>query len=123
MLLLLLLLLPLPTSLSSSPSSSAPPASPPPPPSPPGPPAIGSSSPIFAFLAICVHDFYPALECGDIKPGTVLILRYQGPKGAPGMPEMLGTIISLRSRQEVPPLHTKDHSSKNTPSFYAYPRS
>ncbi|KAK7005663.1 dihydroxy-acid dehydratase [Favolaschia claudopus] len=26
----------------------------------------------------------------EIKPGTVLIFRYQGPKGAPGMPEMLG---------------------------------
>ncbi|KAG5647027.1 hypothetical protein DXG03_001397 [Asterophora parasitica] len=34
--------------------------------------------------------FYPALEAGEIKPGTVLIFRYQGPKGAPGMPEMLG---------------------------------
>jgi len=27
---------------------------------------------------------------GEIKAGTVLIFRYQGPKGAPGMPEMLG---------------------------------
>ncbi|KAG2153733.1 dihydroxy-acid and 6-phosphogluconate dehydratase [Suillus bovinus] len=35
-----------------------------------------------------VPDFYPALERGDIKPGTVLIFRYQGPKGAPGMPEV-----------------------------------
>lgn len=34
--------------------------------------------------------FYVALEAGEIKPGTVLIFRYQGPKGAPGMPEMLG---------------------------------
>ncbi|KAI6104042.1 dihydroxy-acid and 6-phosphogluconate dehydratase [Pisolithus croceorrhizus] len=32
-------------------------------------------------------DFYPSLEKGEIKPGTVLIFRYQGPKGAPGMPE------------------------------------
>ncbi|OAX33289.1 dihydroxy-acid and 6-phosphogluconate dehydratase [Rhizopogon vinicolor AM-OR11-026] len=42
-----------------------------------------------------VHDFYPALERGDIKPGTVLIFRYQGPKGAPGMPEMLGPTAAL----------------------------
>jgi len=35
-------------------------------------------------------DFYPALERGEIKPGTVVIFRYQGPKGGPGMPEMLG---------------------------------
>src|SRR5512137_646003 len=25
-----------------------------------------------------------------IKPGDAVIIRYQGPKGAPGMPEMLG---------------------------------
>ncbi|KAF8326017.1 dihydroxy-acid and 6-phosphogluconate dehydratase [Cantharellus anzutake] len=33
-------------------------------------------------------DFYPVLERGDIKPGMVVIFRYQGPKGAPGMPEV-----------------------------------
>ncbi|KAI6021430.1 dihydroxy-acid/6-phosphogluconate dehydratase [Pisolithus microcarpus] len=27
-------------------------------------------------------DFYPSLEKGEIKPGTVLIFRYQGPTGA-----------------------------------------
>jgi len=37
-----------------------------------------------------LENFYPALEAGKIKAGTVLIFRYQGPKGAPGMPEMLG---------------------------------
>jgi len=37
-----------------------------------------------------VDDFYPALEKGEITAGTVVIFRYQGPKGAPGMPEMLG---------------------------------
>ncbi|KAJ7902008.1 dihydroxy-acid dehydratase [Mycena olivaceomarginata] len=45
-----------------------------------------------------VEAFYPALEAGEIKPGTVLIFRYQGSsnhvvfatQGAPGMPEMLG---------------------------------
>lgn len=42
-----------------------------------------------------VHDFYPALERGDIKPGMILIFRYQGPKGAPGMPEMLGPTAAL----------------------------
>ncbi|KAG2106481.1 dihydroxy-acid and 6-phosphogluconate dehydratase [Suillus cothurnatus] len=42
-----------------------------------------------------VHDFYPALERGDIKHGMVLIFRYQGPKGAPGMPEMLGPTAAL----------------------------
>ncbi|GLB37650.1 putative dehydratase family protein [Lyophyllum shimeji] len=37
-----------------------------------------------------LEGFYPALEAGEIKASTVLIFRYQGPKGAPGMPEMLG---------------------------------
>ena len=30
-----------------------------------------------------------ALEQGDIKKGNVIIIRYEGPKGGPGMPEML----------------------------------
>ncbi|PFH53855.1 hypothetical protein AMATHDRAFT_1077 [Amanita thiersii Skay4041] len=37
-----------------------------------------------------LNGFYPALAAQEIKPGMVLIFRYQGPKGAPGMPEMLG---------------------------------
>lgn len=42
-------------------------------------------------LIICapsLDGFYPALAAGEIKPGTVVIFRYQGPKGAPGMPEV-----------------------------------
>jgi len=34
----------------------------------------------------------PALEAifsGDIKPGDVVVIRYEGPKGGPGMREML----------------------------------
>lgn len=36
-------------------------------------------------------DFVEALEKGEIKKGekTVVIIRYEGPKGGPGMPEML----------------------------------
>ncbi|KAG9316611.1 dehydratase family-domain-containing protein [Chiua virens] len=37
----------------------------------------------------------PLLKEGEVKPGTVLIFRYQGPKGAPGMPEMLGPTAAL----------------------------
>ncbi|KAG7098805.1 hypothetical protein E1B28_000710 [Marasmius oreades] len=37
-----------------------------------------------------LEGFFPALERGEITAGMVLIFRYQGPKGAPGMPEMLG---------------------------------
>lgn len=35
-----------------------------------------------------IDPFYPALERGEVKAGQVIILRYQGPKGAPGMPEV-----------------------------------
>jgi len=42
-----------------------------------------------------LDGFYPALTAGEIKPGMVLIFRYQGPKGAPGMPEMLGPTGAL----------------------------
>ncbi len=31
-----------------------------------------------------------AMLAGKIKPGDAVVIRYQGPKGAPGMPEMLG---------------------------------
>jgi len=42
-----------------------------------------------------LDEFYPALRAGEIKSGMVLIFRYQGPKGAPGMPEMLGPTGAL----------------------------
>jgi dihydroxy-acid dehydratase len=45
----------------------------------------------FQGTAVCfdsLDGFYPALAAGKIKPGMVLIFRYQGPKGAPGMPEV-----------------------------------
>lgn len=35
------------------------------------------------------HLMLKALEEGHIKPGQVIIIRYVGPKGGPGMPEML----------------------------------
>jgi dihydroxy-acid dehydratase len=37
----------------------------------------------------CEEDAFIALQEGKIKPGDVVIIRYVGPKGAPGMPEML----------------------------------
>ncbi|MFB6124849.1 MAG: dihydroxy-acid dehydratase [Halanaeroarchaeum sp.] len=30
-----------------------------------------------------------ALDAGDIDPGDVIVIRYEGPRGGPGMPEML----------------------------------
>ncbi len=35
-----------------------------------------------------MEDSITALEAGDIHPGEVIVLRYEGPKGGPGMREM-----------------------------------
>ncbi len=37
----------------------------------------------------CEEDMLHALELGEIKKGMVIVIRYEGPKGGPGMPEML----------------------------------
>lgn len=37
----------------------------------------------------CEEDMLAALENKQIKKGDVIIIRYEGPKGGPGMPEML----------------------------------
>jgi dihydroxy-acid dehydratase len=35
------------------------------------------------------HDVIKGIRGGEVKPGNVVIIRYCGPKGGPGMPEML----------------------------------
>jgi dihydroxy-acid dehydratase len=37
-----------------------------------------------------------AILAGDIQPGTVLVIRYEGPKGGPGMREMLAVTGALK---------------------------
>jgi len=37
-----------------------------------------------------------AIMAGDITPGTVLVIRYEGPKGGPGMREMLAVTGALK---------------------------
>ena len=37
----------------------------------------------------CEEDMLNGLERGEIKKGDVVVIRYEGPKGGPGMPEML----------------------------------
>ena len=36
-----------------------------------------------------------AVMAGRVKPGTCLVMRYEGPKGGPGMPEMYRTMKAL----------------------------
>lgn len=52
----------------------------------------GAEGDYFKGEAICFDgevDMLHALEEGKIKKGHVIIIRYEGPKGGPGMPEML----------------------------------
>ncbi|UCE76490.1 MAG: dihydroxy-acid dehydratase [Gammaproteobacteria bacterium] len=37
----------------------------------------------------CEEDMLAGLEKGEIRKGEVVVIRYEGPKGGPGMPEML----------------------------------
>ena len=48
--------------------------------------------------AICFDKEEEALQAvleGKIKPGNVLVIRYEGPKGGPGMREMLSTTSAI----------------------------
>lgn len=40
-------------------------------------------------------DAAAAINKGDIKAGDVVVIRYEGPKGGPGMPEMLGPTSTI----------------------------
>ncbi|KAI0642199.1 dihydroxy-acid dehydratase [Trametes meyenii] len=42
-----------------------------------------------------IPPFFDALKRGEITAGMAIIFRYQGPKGGPGMPEMLGQTAAL----------------------------
>jgi dihydroxy-acid dehydratase len=43
----------------------------------------------------CEEDAFKAVEKHDYKDGDVLVIRYEGPKGGPGMREMLSTTAAL----------------------------
>ena len=43
----------------------------------------------------CEEDAFEAVEVGDYKAGDVIIIRYEGPKGGPGMREMLSTTAAI----------------------------
>jgi dihydroxy-acid dehydratase len=41
------------------------------------------------------QDAFAALTAGTIGPGDVIVIRYEGPKGSPGMPEMLAVTAAV----------------------------
>jgi dihydroxy-acid dehydratase len=40
-------------------------------------------------------EAFDALTAGSISPGDVMVIRYEGPKGSPGMPEMLAVTAAV----------------------------
>jgi dihydroxy-acid dehydratase len=40
-----------------------------------------------------------AVQCGAVLPGDVVVIRYEGPRGGPGMREMLGVTAALVGRE------------------------
>jgi dihydroxy-acid dehydratase len=49
----------------------------------------------------CEDDCFAAVQTGQIKPGDVLVIRYEGPKGGPGMREMLLVTAAVSSNAEL----------------------
>jgi dihydroxy-acid dehydratase len=43
----------------------------------------------------CEEDAFKAVEMRAYKPGDIIIIRYEGPKGGPGMREMLSTTSAI----------------------------
>jgi dihydroxy-acid dehydratase len=43
----------------------------------------------------CEEEAFAAVEARDIAEGSVIVIRYEGPKGGPGMREMLATTAAL----------------------------
>ena len=44
---------------------------------------------------------FHAVESGNIKPGDVMVIRYEGPKGGPGMQEMLAVTAAVAGIPEL----------------------
>jgi dihydroxy-acid dehydratase len=42
------------------------------------------------------EDAFAAVKASKIRPGDVVVIRYEGPKGGPGMREMLGVTSALQ---------------------------
>jgi dihydroxy-acid dehydratase len=60
--------------------------------------AAGAEGLSFTGTAKCFDsetDAFAALAAGAIVPGDVMVIRYEGPKGSPGMPEMLAVTAAV----------------------------
>lgn len=62
---------------------------------------VDPSVKVFRGKAICFHSHDEAVEAIDnhtVQEGHVVVIRYEGPKGGPGMPEMLAPTSSIVGR-------------------------
>ncbi len=56
----------------------------------------------FAGTALCFdceEDAFAAVQARAYKPGDVIVIRYEGPKGGPGMREMLSTTSAIYGQE------------------------
>ncbi|MDX2073629.1 MAG: dihydroxy-acid dehydratase [Alphaproteobacteria bacterium] len=67
----------------------------------------------------CEEDAFKAVEAGKYKKGDVIVIRYEGPKGGPGMREMLSTTAAIygQGRGEEVALITDGRFSGGTRGF------
>ena len=49
----------------------------------------------------CEEDCFAAVQGNKIKPGDVLVIRYEGPKGGPGMREMLQVTAAVSGHPDL----------------------
>jgi dihydroxy-acid dehydratase len=49
----------------------------------------------------CEEDCFKVVQAGGIRPGDVVLIRYEGPKGGPGMREMLQVTAAISSNAEL----------------------
>jgi len=49
----------------------------------------------------CEEDCFKVVQAGGIMPGDVVVIRYEGPKGGPGMREMLQVTAAISSNAEL----------------------
>ncbi|HEY0758828.1 MAG TPA: dihydroxy-acid dehydratase [Acidisarcina sp.] len=49
----------------------------------------------------CEEDAFAAIDAGGIRPNDVVVIRYEGPRGGPGMREMLGVTAAIAGIAEL----------------------
>ena len=70
-------------------------------------------------------DCFAAVEGGKINPGDVLVIRYEGPRGGPGMREMLAVTAAIKGIPELSETVarlTDGRFSRSNPRPHGWPR-